>query len=69
MFKESKRIVKLRFCGIPQKSCKVGKMKLIKKGNVYKRQSWLKEHEYEILITLCIIVGFFCFVLAMIIRG
>ena len=44
-------------------------MKIIKKGNIYKKVSWFKEHEDEILFVGCIIVGFFCFVVAMFIRG
>ena len=44
-------------------------MKIIKKGNVYKRGSWLKEHEKDIYTIGCIIIGFLCFVVAMFIRG
>lgn len=45
-------------------------MKIIGKGkNVYKRASWFQENEKEILILACIIIGFFCFVVAMLIRG
>lgn len=45
------------------------KIKLVKKGNIYKRESWFKQNEKEIYIVLCTIVGFWCFVLAMLIRG
>lgn len=44
-------------------------MKIIKKGNVYRKASWFKENEKEIYILGCIIVGFLCFVVAMFIRG
>lgn len=44
-------------------------MKIIKKGNVYRRAGWWKENEEEIYTLGCVIVGFFCFVLAMFIRG
>ena len=44
-------------------------MKIIKKGNVYKKAGWFKENEEEILTVACIVVGFFCFVVAMLIRG
>ena len=44
-------------------------MKIIKKGNVYKKAGWFKEYEYEILIVACTVVGFWCFILAMLIRG
>ncbi len=44
-------------------------MKIIKKGNVYKKASWFKENEEEIFIVACVVVGFFCFVVAMLIRG
>ena len=44
-------------------------MKVIKKGNVYKRVNWFKEHEKEIYTFGCVIAGFFCFVAVMFIRG
>lgn len=44
-------------------------MKIIKKGNVYKKAGWFKENEKEIYTLGCIIVGFLCFVVAMLIRG
>ena len=44
-------------------------MKIIQKGNVYKKVGWFKENEKEIYILGCIVVGFLCFVLAMFIRG
>lgn len=44
-------------------------MKIIKKGNVYKKSSWIKENEDDLLIIGCVIVGFFCFVLFCFIRG
>ena len=43
-------------------------MKLIKKGNVYRRVSWLKEHEYEIYSVLCVITGLAVFILAYILH-
>ena len=45
-------------------------MKVIRKGkNVYRKASWFKENEKELYILGCIIVGFLCFVVAMLIRG
>ena len=44
-------------------------MKIIKKGNVYKRANWFQENEEKIYILGCIIVGFFCFFLAILIIG
>ena len=44
-------------------------MKIIKKGNVYKKVGWFKEHEEEIYIIGCVILLFFCFVLFCFIRG
>ena len=44
-------------------------MKIIKKGNIYRKANWFNENEEEIYIVLSAIVGFFCFVLAMLIRG
>lgn len=46
-----------------------GKMKIIKKGNVYRKAGWFKENEKEIYTLGCIIVGFLCFVVTMLIRG
>lgn len=34
-------------------------MKIINKGNIYKKMSWFKEHEEEIYIVGCILV-FIC---------
>ena len=44
-------------------------MKIIKKGNVYKKAGWFKEHECDIYLVACTIIGFFCFVLFCLIRG
>lgn len=44
-------------------------MKIIKKGNVYRKVGWFKENEQDIYIMACVIVGFLCFVLAVLIRG
>lgn len=44
-------------------------MKIIKKGNVYRKAGWFKENEYEIYVIGCVIIGFLCFVVAMFIRG
>lgn len=44
-------------------------MRIIKKGNVYKKATWFKEHEDDIYTISCIIIGFLCFVVAMFIRG
>ena len=44
-------------------------MKIVRKGNTYKKAGWLKEHEKDIWMVLCALVGFAVFVLAMLIRG
>lgn len=44
-------------------------MKVERKGNVYRKQSWLKEHRQELLITSCVIMGYGMFILAWILRG
>lgn len=45
-------------------------MKIVKAGkNLYKRMSWFKENEKDIYTLGCIIVGFLCFILAILIRG
>ena len=44
-------------------------MKIVKKGNTYRKVSWLKEHENDIWIIGCTIMGFAVFVMAMLIRG
>lgn len=44
-------------------------MKIIKKGNIYRKANWFDENEYELYVIGCAIVGFFCFVLAVFIRG
>ena len=42
-------------------------MKIIKKGNVYKKANWFKENEFGIYVFGCIVVGFLCVVLAILI--
>ena len=44
-------------------------MKIIQKGNVYRRAGWWKEHELEICECGCIVIGFFCLVLFALILG
>ena len=44
-------------------------MKIVRKGNTYRRMSWLKEREKDIWIVLCVIAGFAVFVMAVLIRG
>lgn len=44
-------------------------MKIEKKGNIYKKQSWLKEHKEELWFTATVITGFAVFVVGMILRG
>ena len=44
-------------------------MKVERKGNVYRKQSWLKEHRQELMIIGCVIVGYGIFILAWFIRG
>lgn len=44
-------------------------MKIIKRGNVYRKANWFQQNEYEIYVIGCTVVGFFCFVVAMFIRG
>jgi hypothetical protein len=44
-------------------------MKIIKKGDIYKKAGWFKENEERIYIVACAIVAFLCFVLAVLIRG
>lgn len=44
-------------------------MKIIKKGNIYRKAGWFKEHEFEMLVAACAVTGFWCFILAMLIRG
>ena len=44
-------------------------MKIVRKGNTYRKASWLKEHENDIWIIGCAIVGFAVFVMAVLIRG
>lgn len=44
-------------------------MKIIQKGNVYRKVDWFKENEKELYTLGCIIVGFLCFILAVLIRG
>ena len=44
-------------------------MKIVRKGNTYKKESWLKEHEEDIYIFLITLVAFGIFVLTSLIRG
>lgn len=44
-------------------------MKIIKKGNVYRKATWFDENEFEIYAVGCAIIGFLCFVVAQLIRG
>jgi len=45
-------------------------MKIIQKGkNLYKKANWFQENEKELYTLGCFIIGFFCFVLAVLIRG
>ena len=44
-------------------------MKIVRKGNTYKKAGWLKEHEKDIRIVLSTIVGFAVLVMAILIRG
>lgn len=44
-------------------------MKIIKKGNIYKKAGWFKENEREIYLVGCVIAGLLCFILAILIRG
>lgn len=44
-------------------------MKIIKKGNVYRKATWFDENEFEIYAVGCTIIGFLCFVVAQLIRG
>lgn len=44
-------------------------MKVEKHGNIYRKQSWLKEHRQELLIAGCVITGYGIFILAWILRG
>ena len=44
-------------------------MKIVKKGNVYRKASWFKENEKELYTLGCIITGFLCFIVAVLIRG
>lgn len=44
-------------------------MKVEKHGNIYRKQSWLKEHKQELLIICCVIIGYGIFALAWFIRG
>ncbi len=40
-------------------------MRVVIKGNVGKRVSWFKEHEFEIWCSLCWLVGMAVFALAL----
>lgn len=44
-------------------------MKIIKKGNVYRKAGWFKENEKELYIMIAVILGFIDFILLMLIRG
>ena len=39
-------------------------MKVERKGNVYKRQSWLKEHENLLVILSVVVAAYICLALA-----
>lgn len=42
-------------------------MKIIQKGNIYKKASWFKEHEEEIYIAGCVVLFFCAFAFAILI--
>lgn len=44
-------------------------MKIVRKGNTYRKASWLKEHEKDIWIVLSAVVGFAVLIMAILIRG
>ena len=44
-------------------------MKIIKKGNVYKKANWFKQNECDLYLFGSVVIGFFCFVFAVLIRG
>ena len=44
-------------------------MKVERKGNVYRKQSWLKEHREELWISACVIMGIAVIVMGYIIGG
>lgn len=44
-------------------------MKVIKKGNVYRKANWFKQNEKEIYSFGCVILGLICYILACLIRG
>jgi len=44
-------------------------MKVERKGNVYKKQSWLKEHENLIVILSVLITGYFVLAFAYVLWG
>jgi len=44
-------------------------MKVVRKGNTYKKESWLKEHEEDIYIFLIALLAFGIFILASLIGG
>jgi hypothetical protein len=44
-------------------------MKVVRKGNTYRKAGWLKEHEYDIWFVLCAILGIAIFIVAMLIKG
>lgn len=41
-------------------------MRIVKKGNIYKRQSWLKEHENLVVIVSVVIIAYLALALAFI---
>lgn len=44
-------------------------MKVIKKGNIYRKANWFKRNEKEIYTILSSILGLIAFILACLIRG
>ena len=44
-------------------------MKIVRKGNTYKKKSWLKEHEEDIYFCLIALLGLGIFILTQLIRG
>lgn len=44
-------------------------MKVIKKGNIYRKANWFKRNEKEIYIILCTVLFIIDFILVCLIRG
>lgn len=44
-------------------------MKVIKKGNIYRKANWFKQNEKEIYIIFCAVLFVIDFILACLIRG